>query len=150
MDNIAPTYGFVIHTLPYNGLMVNIWDIGGQKTIRSFWRNYFERTDGVVWVVDSSAPDRLGLCREELHGVMQEDRLQTASLLILANKQDVPGAASVADIKAMLGWSYLETRCHCEILPCSALENRNIGEGLQWIVSDIAARHSYPLIPHSQ
>lgn len=38
---------------------LNVWDIGGQKTIRSYWRNYFEQTDGVIWVVDSSDKMRL-------------------------------------------------------------------------------------------
>ena len=33
---------------------LNIWDVGGQKTLRSYWRNYFEATDGLVWVVDSA------------------------------------------------------------------------------------------------
>lgn len=25
-------------------------DVGGQKTIRAYWRNYFEQTDGIIWV----------------------------------------------------------------------------------------------------
>jgi len=38
---------------------LNIWDVGGQKTLRSYWRNYFEATDGLVWVVDSADRCRL-------------------------------------------------------------------------------------------
>ncbi|OXB69660.1 UNVERIFIED_CONTAM: hypothetical protein H355_010660, partial [Colinus virginianus] len=52
---------------------LNIWDVGGQKTIRSFWRNYFEETDGVVWVVDASDRARFTVCREELHKLMKEE-----------------------------------------------------------------------------
>jgi GTPase SAR1 family protein len=33
---------------------LNIWDVGGQKTLRPYWRNYFEKTDGLIWVVDSA------------------------------------------------------------------------------------------------
>jgi hypothetical protein len=33
---------------------LNIWDVRGHKAIWYYWRNYFERTDGLVWVVDSS------------------------------------------------------------------------------------------------
>lgn len=29
-----------------------MWDVGGQKSIRTYWRNYFESTDGIIWVVD--------------------------------------------------------------------------------------------------
>lgn len=27
---------------------LNVWDVGGQKSLRSYWRNYFESTDGLV------------------------------------------------------------------------------------------------------
>ncbi len=30
--------------------------MGGQKTLRSYWRNYFEATDGLVWVVRAAPP----------------------------------------------------------------------------------------------
>ena len=43
--------GFNIKTMDYQGYKLNIWDVGGQKTLRSYWRNYFEATDGLVWVV---------------------------------------------------------------------------------------------------
>ncbi|KFG30747.1 ADP-ribosylation factor, partial [Toxoplasma gondii FOU] len=77
---------------------LNIWDVGGQRTIRSFWRNYFEETDGVVWVVDSADRPRLEICREELHKLMKEERLAGATLLVFANKQDVPSAMTAAEI----------------------------------------------------
>lgn len=42
---------------------LNIWDIGGQKTLRPYWRNYYEKTDGLIWVVDSADLARLEDCR---------------------------------------------------------------------------------------
>lgn len=96
-----------------------------------------------MWVVDSSAPERLQLCRQELAQVLQEDRLLSASLLILANKQDVQGAASIDEIKAALGWESLEARCSCEIVPCSALTGDRIASGLEWLVDDISTHLSY-------
>ena len=44
----SPTLGFTINTLKYGNNTINFWDIGGQTTIRSYWRNYFEETDGVI------------------------------------------------------------------------------------------------------
>ena len=52
---------------------MNIWDVGGQKSIRSYWRNYFEQTDAVVWVVDSADIRRLELCRDELRSLLREE-----------------------------------------------------------------------------
>lgn len=140
LEGIAPTFGFIIHSLKWSDMLLSIWDIGGQSSIRSFWRNYFERTDAIVWVVDSSAPERLDLCRGELVKVMQEQRLLSASLLILANKQDLPGAASLESIKVALAWDWLQTRCSCHVVACSAVLGDGVMEGLDWLVSDVAKR----------
>ncbi len=35
---------------------------------------------------------------QELHALLKEERLMASSLLIFANKQDVPGALSVDEI----------------------------------------------------
>jgi len=60
---------------------LNIWDVGGQKTIRSYWRNYFEQTDGLVWVVDSSDVRRLDDCRMELENLLKEEVSDPITLL---------------------------------------------------------------------
>lgn len=76
-----------------------MWDVGGQKSLRSYWRNYFECTDGLVWVVDCADRMRLEACRAELNILLEEERLAGATLLVLANKQDLPGALSAQEIK---------------------------------------------------
>lgn len=78
---------------------LNIWDVGGQKTLRPYWRNYYEKTDGLIWVIDSADLARLEDCKKELHGLLQEERLFGATLLILANKQDIPAALSLQEIE---------------------------------------------------
>lgn len=79
-----------------------MWDVGGQKSLRSYWRNYFECTDGLVWVVDCADRMRLDACRTELNILLEEERLAGATLLILANKQDLPGALSAQEIKDVI------------------------------------------------
>ena len=64
---------------------LNIWDVGGQKTLRSYWRNYYEQTDGMVWVVDSSDLRRLNDCRDELHGLLREEVQLTSSVPMYAH-----------------------------------------------------------------
>ncbi|KNA19352.1 hypothetical protein SOVF_062370, partial [Spinacia oleracea] len=70
---ISPTLGFNIKTISYQKYTLNIWDVGGQKTIRAYWRNYFEQTDGLIWVVDSSDLRRLDDCKNELHNLLKEE-----------------------------------------------------------------------------
>ncbi len=33
-----------------DGFKLNVWDIGGQRKIRPYWRNYFENTDVLVFL----------------------------------------------------------------------------------------------------
>ena len=68
---------------------MNVWDIGGQKAIRPYWKNYYENTDGLVYVVDSSDEVRLKECSEELQSLMAEENLQKVPMLVFANKQDL-------------------------------------------------------------
>jgi len=52
---------------------LNVWDVGGQKSLRSYWRNYFESTDGLIWVVDSADRMRLHDCKQELEKLLVEE-----------------------------------------------------------------------------
>lgn len=99
IDTISPTLGFNIKTLEHRGYKLNIWDVGGQKSLRSYWRNYFECTDGLIWVVDSADKRRMEDCKSELLVLLKEERLASATLLVFANKQDLSGALSAQEIK---------------------------------------------------
>lgn len=141
IESISPTLGFNIQTLEYGGFKLNVWDVGGQKTIRSYWRNYFEQTDGLIWVVDSADRRRLRDCRDELHGLLGQEKLAGASLLILANKQDLEGALSVNEIAETLGLGgEAFSKRHWQIHACSAVTGSGLVEGIDWLVKDISSR----------
>eukprot|EP00741_Cyanophora_paradoxa_P006273 tig00000989_g6082.t1 len=139
IEEIAPTLGFEIRTWEYRGFKLNVWDVGGQTTIRSYWRNYFEQTDGLVWVVDCADRLRLEDCRAELHKLLQQERLAGASLLVFANKQDLPGALTAPEIASILQLNEIKSR-HWHIQPCSAVTGNGLVDGIDWLVSDIASR----------
>lgn len=78
---------------------MNCWDVGGQKSLRTYWRNYFERTDAVIWVVDACDTTRLEDCREELHTLINEECLYGVTLLVMANKRDLVGSVDAENIE---------------------------------------------------
>ena len=84
-----PTQGFNIKSLTQDGFKLNVWDIGGQKAIRPYWKNYYENTDGMVFVVDSSDEVRLEERVEELKALLVEEGLKGVPLMVYANKQDL-------------------------------------------------------------
>ncbi|KAG5970428.1 ADP-ribosylation factor-like protein 2 [Claviceps spartinae] len=135
VHTVSPTLGFIIKTIDYDG----IGDVGGQKTLRSYWRNYFEKTDALIWVVDATDRLRIQDCKEELHGLLLEERLSGASLLIFSNKTDVEGCMDEHDIRTALKLD--EIRSHqWHILRCSAMTGKNLQEGLAWVVADAKKR----------
>ncbi|KLO17472.1 ARF/SAR superfamily [Schizopora paradoxa] len=140
--SVSPTLGFNIKTLVFDQYTLNIWDVGGQKTLRPYWRNYFESTDAVVWVVDSVDRLRIPDCKEELHKLLQEDRLAGASLLVFANKQDIQGSMTDEEIKEALDLPSIKSH-NWKIWPCSARTGENLKTGLDWIVKDVARRLYY-------
>ena len=143
IDEIEPTLGFTIQTMPHPaGYTLHVWDVGGQKSLRAYWRNYFEATDGLVWVVDSTDHRRLEDCRAALHQLLQEERLAAATLLVLCNKQDAAGALTVQEIAKTLQVDRLVNSAtrHYKMQPCSAFNGQGLVEGLDWMVSDIASR----------
>lgn len=149
---VSPTLGFDINTLDFNEFKLNLWDVGGQQTIRAYWRNYFEQTDGIIWVVDSADTLRLADCRMELESLLMEERLAGATLLVLANKQDITDALTTADIVEKLSLnSVVGRKRHWRVSACSAYagtssnDNKNYDEdvltqSLKWLVDDIASR----------
>ena len=82
MDNCR----YSIFKQTQDGFKLNVWDIGGQKAIRPYWKNYYDNTDGMVFVVDSSDEERLNECVEELNSLLAEEGLAKVPLLVYANK----------------------------------------------------------------
>ena len=58
-------------------------------------------------MIDSNDPDRIDMAKEELMAMMNDEELKNVSLLVFANKQDIPGAMTVPEISDKLGLSTL-------------------------------------------
>ncbi|KAL4956784.1 ADP-ribosylation factor family-domain-containing protein [Aspergillus filifer] len=139
VTTVSPTLGFIIKTIDFDGYQLNIWDVGGQKTLRSYWKNYFEKTDTLVWVVDATDRLRVEDCRDELAGLLLEERLMGASLLVFLNKTDVEGCMTQDEVRQNLQLDAIKTH-KWTILPCSAITGKNLHEGLDWVVQDAKDR----------
>ena len=129
-----PTIGFNVETVEYKNLKFTMWDVGGQDKLRPLWRHYFEGTDGIIFVVDSNDRDRISLARDELHKLATDDALRDATLLVLANKQDLPKAMTPAEMTDKLGLHSLRLR-EWYIQGSCAATGEGLYEGLDWLSS---------------
>uniref|UniRef100_A0A183CCK9 ADP-ribosylation factor-like protein 2 n=1 Tax=Globodera pallida TaxID=36090 RepID=A0A183CCK9_GLOPA len=142
ISDTAPTFGFNIKTLEFKGWKLNCWDVGGQKSLRTYWRNYFERTDAVIWVVDACDKSRLDDCCRELHSLINEECLHGVTLLVLANKHDLVGSIHGQEIEKIL---HLEKiKHHWRIYETSAYTGDGLLDSLGWLIQDVNSRILVP------
>ncbi|CAG8531883.1 4461_t:CDS:2 [Funneliformis caledonium] len=126
-----PTIGFNVETVTYKNIKFQVWDLGGQTSIRPYWRCYYANTDAVIYVVDSVDRDRMSTSKEELHAMLDEEELRDAALLVFANKQDMGGAMTAAEVSDALGLGTLKNR-QWSIYKTSAVKGYGLTEGLDW------------------
>lgn len=88
--------GFNVEEVQYKSLNLTVWDVGGQSKIRPLWRHCipllylslpdyvldYQNTDAVIYVVDSSDPERLEESRAELSSLLQDVMEATGFVLI--------------------------------------------------------------------
>merc|ERR1712154_205605 len=134
ISHIMPTQGFNIKSVLHEGFKLNVWDIGGQKSIRPYWSNYFESSDALVYVIDSSDERRLEESGQELKELLAEDKLASIPLLVFANKQDLLQAMSADEIAEMLDLAASVVGRTLTIQACSAKTGEGLHEGMAWMI----------------
>lgn len=131
-----PTIGFNVETVEYRNVSFTVWDVGGQDRIRALWRHYYQGTNGLIFVVDSSDSSRFEEAAHELHRLMSEDEMRDAKVLVFANKQDLPNSVSASKLSDKLNLRSLRHH-NWYIQACCATSGEGIYEGLDWLVSAI-------------
>ncbi|XP_054574042.1 ADP-ribosylation factor-like protein 1 [Eptesicus fuscus] len=98
-----PTIGFNIQEMiTYKNHKFQVWDLGGQTSVRPYWRCY-SITDAAISVVDSCDRDGTGISRSELGAMLEEEELRKAILVVFANKQDMEQAMAPSEMANSLG-----------------------------------------------
>ncbi|KAJ5068237.1 adp-ribosylation factor 4b-related [Anaeramoeba ignava] len=134
--NTIPTIGFNVETVEYKKINFTVWDIGGQDKIRVLWKHYYRNSEGLIFVVDSQDKDRMKLAHDELHKILGNEELHNASLLVLANKQDLPDAMNITEIAQALNLDSFKNR-DWYIQSTSAKTGDGIYEGLEWLAKSL-------------
>ncbi|KAK3588748.1 hypothetical protein CHS0354_024226 [Potamilus streckersoni] len=112
-ENIStiPTIGFNVETITTkNGVSLTIWDVGGQEKIRSLWTHYLQKTDGLIYVVDSAHRRSIHVSAAELHAICDREEMRGVPLLVIANKQDLSDRMNEAEVVSALNLSKFNDR----------------------------------------
>lgn len=131
----VPTVGFNVETVKHKNISFAVWDCGGQERIRPLWRHYFTGTNALIYVVDSSDLSRLEESKKELMRVITDKELANCLLIVLANKQDVPGAIKPKELIERFELNSLSDTHVWQVMPTIAIDGTGLIEALNWISS---------------
>jgi len=131
-QNEGPTQGFNLKSLNLSGRDANLCDLGGQRTYREFWSNYYEATDCLIFVVDSTDGRRMEETALTFKDVV--DNIPRVPILVFANKQDLATAKTAAAIAELLELvEYRDRKWH--IQGCSAKTGDGLEDGITWLMT---------------
>ncbi|KAH8386440.1 hypothetical protein KR093_000578 [Drosophila rubida] len=133
-----PTIGFNVEVYKYKRLRFTIWDIGGQKSVRSMWSYYYSNAAGIIFVVDAADTQRFPEVMSELHAVLHVNELRNSVLMVFANKQDLPQAISPDDLALRLRLHELHQRW--KVHGVSASNGKGVHEGIHQLYRMIRQR----------
>jgi len=139
-----PTIGFNVETITTANVNITTWDMGGRDKIRPLWRHYYANTSGIVFVIDSNDRDRISEACDELHDMLKEEQLRNVPILIFANKQDLPNALALNEIKEKLNLSKLdEIQTKWYLQPSVAATNTGLEDGFRWLANALKSKTDY-------
>lgn len=83
-----PTIGFNMEEVNFANTNIKIWDIGGQKTLISFWHQYVNDVDGLVFMIDIADDKRFKHSFEAFTTLVPHLK-DNLPILIFLNKKDI-------------------------------------------------------------
>lgn len=131
-----PTVGFNVEKITYGNVNFNIWEVGGERKIRSLWRHYFTDAQGVIFVVDSTDRGRIDQAQAELFSILREKTMKHVLVLVYANKQDMPGHMAPSEVSERMKMSTLKGKTWC-VVGSAAKSGGGLTEGLIWLANNV-------------
>uniref|UniRef100_A0AC35TRX1 ADP-ribosylation factor-like protein 5B n=1 Tax=Rhabditophanes sp. KR3021 TaxID=114890 RepID=A0AC35TRX1_9BILA len=133
----APTIGSNVVEHSWKNINFIMWDVGGQESLRATWSTYYQDTEFLIVVIDSTDKVRLPIIKNQLYSMLTHEDLAHVAILVYANKQDIKGALTAAEISNELKLVDIKTH-KWQIQASSALTGEGIVAGLEWIAGNLS------------
>ncbi|KAF8073817.1 Arl8a protein [Lyophyllum atratum] len=130
-EDVVPTVAFNFRKIRKGNVTLKIWDVAGQPKFRSMWERYCAGVDAIIarHSADSMQTEKFNTARFELQQLLSQPSLVAVPLLVLGNKNDMDGHASVKDIINALELDKIRDRP----VSCSMKSQHNLDIVLQWL-----------------
>lgn len=135
----ASTDSEVIKGQGGRSILLKFWDLGGQKQLRRMWLQYFDQCHGIIFIIDLTDTDRFQECYETIVDIARNTAWEgsvNVPILMLANKQDLPQAVDLVQLKTGVFISLVSEleATDSKLLPVLVLENQGLRESLEWLM----------------
>ncbi|KAG2551477.1 ADP-ribosylation factor-related protein 1-like [Panicum virgatum] len=135
-DRVVPTVGLNIGRIEDANAKLVFWDLGGQVGLRAIWEKYYEEAHAIMYVIDAATASSFEDAKSALEKVIRHEHLRGAPLLIVANKQDLPGVINDEELAKFLNLKELDERPYM-FQAVSAYDGRGIKSGIDWLVEQM-------------
>jgi len=132
-EDVVPTVAFNFRRVRKGNVTWKIWDVAGQPKFRSMWERYCNGVDAIVFVVDSSDPEKFNTARFELHQLITQQTLTGVPLLVLGNKNDLEGHVPVKELIKSLQLDKIADR-PVSCYSCSMKSQHNLDIVMKWLI----------------
>ena len=136
-ENEEPTPGVNGKNCQIFDNSIDLYDLGGLKPIREYWKYYYDNVDAIIYVVDIIDEKRYDESRECLQNTLKEEKLNNLPLLIFCNKCDLKNSKIQVDI-IKKKFNFIENSGRpFKFGLGSGLKGINIKENMLWIGKQI-------------
>ncbi|RCN43456.1 hypothetical protein ANCCAN_10582 [Ancylostoma caninum] len=87
VPDVSPTNGFTVDSMHYKNFHLHLWDVSGLSRCRNVWKNYHSYAQAIVFVVDSSTPERFPEVIRAVEDVIEDCHVDSCQFLLVVNRK---------------------------------------------------------------
>ncbi|OZJ06223.1 hypothetical protein BZG36_00766 [Bifiguratus adelaidae] len=133
IEDQIPTVGFNMRKVVKGNVTMKLWDVGGQPRFRNMWERYCRGVNAIVFVVDAADHDKIEAAKTELKALLDKPQLAGIPVLVLGNKNDLPGCMGVNELIEQMNLKAIANR-EVSCYSISAKNSVNIDLMIQWLI----------------
>ncbi|CAD6583128.1 MAG: ADP-ribosylation factor protein 3 [Cyphobasidiales sp. Tagirdzhanova-0007] len=134
-EKIHATIGQNIGRITLSSSVLQFWDLGGQRDLRSLWPKYYNDCHAVCFIVDSTDSARMEECWTIFDSIVTDRRIEGVPTLVLANKMDQTAAMRIEQIKEIFNKHVDKMNVsEAAVMPISALKGEGVVQAVNWLL----------------
>lgn len=134
-DKIRPTIGQNVVKIMSKPNVFILWDLGGHSCFRSVWKDYYSKTDGIIFCMDRYDLSRVDEAIKELNIIIDIAKLHDLPLLLLYTKMDL--THSFESNSSIMNIIKLSDLRQSTFIPVCSLSGYGVYTAFEWIVTKI-------------